>query len=264
MSVNIINWYGRLGNNITQIINAIIFAYYKKINIINFPTHYFFKSQSIDLKICSSNSNSKINNNSYNDIFFSRKEICKKYNLKETMFENNQINIRKIIKNLFNLPEYKKLNISDNTLTIHIRSGDVYSKNPHPGWIQPPLIFYENIINEKEWEKIILICEDDKSPIIKPLMNKYKNISFIIQSLEKDINLIIQSKNICFGMGSFIPTLLLLNENLNTIYYPRYCYRYVLELVSYKNKKEYELLNYIKKGEWKNTDEQIYFMLKYE
>lgn len=261
MSVNIIKWYGRLGNNITQIVNAILFAYYYNIKIINFPEHSYFKQNFIDLRQYVSD---KINNKNFNDIFFSRNEICQKYNLNISIFENNKINIGEIIKSLISLTEYEKLDITDNDLIIHIRSGDVYNSNPHPGWVQPPLSFYENIIKEKEWRKIILICEDDKCPIIKPLLNKYNNIIFRIQPLQQDIIYIIQSKNICFGMGSFIPALLLLNSNLNTIYYPKYCYRYIIDLISYKEKKEYELLNYIKKGEWKNTNEQVDIMLKYK
>jgi len=263
MSVNIIIWYGRLGNNITQIVNAILFANYYNIKIIKFPEHRYFKQSFIDLRRYESNKN-KINDKNFNDIFFSRNEICKKYNLNKSIFENNEINIGEIIKSLIRLTEYEKLDITDNDLIIHIRSGDVYNSNPHSGWIQPPLSFYENIIKEKKWRKIILICEDDKSPVIKPLLNKYNNIIFRIQPLQQDIIYIIQSKNICFGMGSFIPALLLLNSNLNTIYYPKYCYRYIIDLISYKEKKEYELLNYIKKGEWKNTNEQIDIMLNYK
>lgn len=265
MSVNIINWCGRLGNNICQIVNAILFAHYNNIEIITFPKHVYFKQNCIDLNKYDLNNNKNIEKKKkFNDIFFSRDKICQKYNLSKSIFENNKINIGEIIKSLITLTEYEKLDITVNDLIIHIRSGDVYNSNPHPGWVQPPLNFYENIIKEKDWRKIILICEDDKSPIIKPLLNKYNNIIFRIQPLQQDIIYIIQSKNICFGMGSFVPSLLLLNSNLNTIYYPKYCYRYMIDLISYKEKKEYELLNYIKKGEWKNTNEQIDIMLNYK
>jgi len=264
MSVNIINWSGRLGNNICQIVNAILFAHYNNIEIITFPKHVYFKQNCIDLNKYDLNNNKNNEKNKiFNDIFFSRNKICKKYNLNITIFENKKINISEILKDLINLAEYKNIDITDNDLTIHIRSGDVYQSNTHSGWIQPPLCFYENIIKERVWNKIFLICEDNKSPVIKPLICKYSNIVFKIQKLQQDINIIIQSKNICFGMGSFIPALLLLNNNLNTIYYPKYCYRYIIDLISYKEKKEYELLNYIQIGEWKNTNEQIDIMLNY-
>ena len=263
MSVNIIGWYGRLGNNITQIVNAVVFAYHNDIEIINFPNNRYFRYNYIDLKKYGLDIKT-VNKNKFNDVFFSRNKICEKYNLSNSIFENIKINICEILRNLLKLSNEKQLDITDDDLIIHIRSGDVYSSKPHPGWIQPPLSFYENIIKERTWRKIILICEDDKSPVIKPLIHKYSNIQFRIQSLQIDIDYIIQSKNICFGMGSFVPALLLLNNNLNTIYYPSYCHRYLLDIVLYKNKKVYELLNYIKIGEWKNTMVQRRIMLEYK
>ena len=262
MSVNITNWYGRLGNNITQIVNAIIFANYFNINKINYPNHNIIKNTQLILN--NLNKNNITCNKCYHHTFFSRKKICKKFNLNEDIFENNKINIREIIKSIISFTEYEKLDITDKDLIIHIRSGDVYSSNPHMGWIQPPLSFYENIINTHKWDKIYLICEDTKSPVIKPLLNKYKNIIFNLQSLKNDIHYIIKAKNICFGMGSFVPALLLFNDNLNTIYYPKYCYRYLIDFISYKEKKEYELLNYIKIGEWANTKKQKNIILKYK
>lgn len=260
MSVNIRKWRGRLGNNITQIVNAIYFAEYFKIEKIIFPRHKMFNTCQIELK---KYINEKQNDKLYRHDFFSRKKICKYYNIDESIFDNVNTKVGDILKKIFKIKYNEVIDLNDDDLVIHIRSGDVYNKKPHSGWIQPPLIFYEKIIDSKPWKRIFLICEDNKSPIIKPLLNKYDYIHFKLQPLGKDINYILQCKNICFGMGSFIPTLLLMNDHLNTIYYPSYCYRYVLDLVSYKVKKEYDLPNYIKKGEWKNTDKQILFMLNY-
>jgi len=259
MSVIITKWYGRLGNNITQIINAIYFAEYFKIDKIMFPRHNNFNTYQIDLK---KYINEKKNDKLYQHDFFSRKKICESYNICESIFDDVNVKVGDILKKIF-IFKSENLDLNNDDLVIHIRSGDVYSKSPHPGWVQPPLTFYEKIIDSKPWKRIFLICEDNKSPIIQPLLIKYNFIHFKLQSLAEDINYILQCKNICFGMGSFVPTLLIMNDHLNTIYYPSYCYRYVLELVSYKVKKEYDLPNYIKKGEWKNTDKQILFMLNY-
>jgi len=260
MSINIIKWNGRLGNNISQIINAIYVARHYNINKVIFPKHNVFKNNFINLNI---NNKTPINKKNYNDKFFSRKKICDKYDIDLSIFEKKIDNITQILKNIIVI-DSSKINLTNNDLVIHIRSGDVYNSNPHHGWVQPPLIFYEKIINKKKWDKIIIICEDKKSPVIKPLLCKYNNIIFKVQLLEEDIKYIISCKNICFGMGSFIPSLLLLNENLINIYYPEYCYRYLLDLVSCNTKHVYKLENYIKCSEWKNTKEQIKIMLTYK
>lgn len=264
MSINITIWNGRLGNNITQIVNAIIFANYFNINKINYPNHNIIKNNQIILN--NLNPNNIILNKIYHHNFFSRKKICEQFNINENIFKNifeNNLDLYSILNNIININSYS-LNLKDNDLVIHIRSGDVYSTNPHPGWVQPPLCFYEQIINEHKWDKIYLICEDKKSPVIKPLLNKYNNIIFNLQSLNNDIQYIVQAKNICFGMGSFIPSLLLLNTNLNNIYYPLYCERYLIDIIKYNNNKTiYDLPTYIKKGEWMNTPEQKKIMLEY-
>lgn len=71
MSVNITKWDGRLGNNITQIVNAILFAEYNNIEMITFPNHYYFKQNFIDLDKYVPNIKKNNNkNNIFNDIFF--------------------------------------------------------------------------------------------------------------------------------------------------------------------------------------------------
>lgn len=256
MPIKIKSWYGRLGNNITQLVNAIYLGLYLKEDFIYYPHHNLFKNKPIKI------SDTSYKQQVYEHRFFNRDKVCSSFNIDNTLFDKYKEDIKKLLKEAI---EFKNINnnITENDLVIHIRSGDVYNKTPHPGWIQPPLHFYEKVINSKKWEKIYLICEDTNSPVISPLLNKYNNIHFKIQPLIEDIKYIIGCKNICFGMGSFIPALLLFNNKIHNMYYPRYCYRYLLDITSYINKIEYNLPNYIKKGEWKNTKEQILVMLKY-
>ena len=116
MSVNITIWTGRLGNNITQLVNAILFANYNNIEKIIFPKHIYFKDNFINLEKYKLKNSYLINNKIYKSDFFSRDEICKQYNLSKEIFINDKINIREIIKDIFNL------NFTDNDLVIHIRS----------------------------------------------------------------------------------------------------------------------------------------------
>ena len=202
--------------------------------------------------------NDENNKRCIKDVFFSKRLLIKKYNIPYEYF-NIKINFSSL-HNLFKIKS--NLIFDDDDLLIHIRSGDVFSSNPHSGWIQPPLIFYKNIIDNYNWNKIYLVSEDKKNPVTNILLQLYPNIYFKIQSLENDIKLIIACKNICFGMGSFIPSLLLFNNIIKNIYYPEYCHRY---LIDYTNctKNIIKLPNYIKKGEWKNTKKQQDIMLNY-
>ena len=43
----------------------------------------------------------------------------------------------------------------DNKLNIHIRSGDTFNNRPNPKYLPPPLIYYKNMIESRNWDKVI-------------------------------------------------------------------------------------------------------------
>ena len=285
----ITKWYGRLGNNITQIVHAVSAATQYNFNTIFIPKHPYFNTTKIILE----NKNNTKNpcQHLLRGVFFGREGIVKLLNSASLSVDDTTLNIndtgsyidksvseavKRILTKIFILfpcqptsPTPKRSNndnliLSNNELVIHIRSGDVYSDNPNSGWVQPPLSFYKKVIDSYNWRQIYIICEDTKSPILNHLVKLYPNIIFKQQSLEEDIQYVINCQNICFGYGSFVPALLLLNDNIDTIFYPEYCYRGILDLCAYKKSVKYQLNNYINVGEWKNTKEQKDCMLQYE
>jgi len=246
------NWYGRLGNNITQIVNSILICMIKDLNYIKFKNHKYFNKNSIIIN----NKNDDINHEKDISQFFSKNELLNKYNidlLNKLNYKNEYKKIiKKKLKEIFIIESNNKLD--DNDLTIHIRSGDIFSSNPHNGHVQPPLQFYIKIINSKKWNNIYLISEDLKNPCTKQLLNMYENIIYKKNNLKTDIQIILNSTNIVFGFGSFIPALLLLNQFCKNIYYPKYCERYLLYYLNDEvDEHIYSIQNYIKVGEWNNT-----------
>ena len=111
---------------------------------------------------------------------------------------------------LNNIP---KITSNKNDLYIYIRSGDIFIK-PSPYYTQPPLCFYEKIIINENFNKIYIIAEDNKNPIIDVLFNKYHNIIYNKNSLKLDIAYLINAYNIVGAMSTFINILLRFNDNL--------------------------------------------------
>ena len=118
----------------------------------------------------------------------------------------------KIIKNelINNLP---KVEIEPNDLFIYIRSGDIF-KIFNPFYSQPPLCFYENIINNFKFKKIYIIAQDNINPVINKLIKEYSNIIFHTHSLDIDIAYLINAYNIVGGTSTFINVLIRLNNNI--------------------------------------------------
>ena len=135
---------------------------------------------------------------------------------------NITTNIDKVIKNKENiqLPKpWEKYN--ENVLHIHIRSGDIMIKNNGYNMVQPPLAYYCNIIEERDWEKIIIVSEDILNPCINALLKKYKNIEYFGKNiLDIDIMELLSATNIVSGRGTFIPCLAFFMEDLITYHYP--------------------------------------------
>ena len=56
--------------------------------------------------------------------------------------------------------------ISEETLIIHMRSGDIFANCPHPKYIPPPLSFYNNILDENNYKDVLICTENSRNPCL--------------------------------------------------------------------------------------------------
>lgn len=252
--LNINSWTGRTGNNILQIIRAIHYAIINNHHIIIFKPHSLLTSNIITLKNIENSNKSQIN-----DTFFS----LKKYNIMDPEPYIMKDYFQKYIKPIFKIKLDENNIIDDEKIVyIHFRGGDIFSNCPHKAYVQPPLSYYKNIINN--YDNTILICEDKKNPCINELL-KQENIEYISNTLEKDLSNLSNVSNLVIGFGTFGFLLYLMNPKLKNLYIPDF---FVKELPKGEWGNDIkvhiiELPNYIKVGEWKNSIEQRKIMLNY-
>ena len=171
---------------------------------------------------------------------------------------------------LRNLPN---VNIQKDSLYIHIRGGDVFKFKPNRLYAQPPLCFYEKIINNNKFKTIHIISMDEMNPIVKILINKYKNIFFNKNHFEYDIALLANAYNIVVSVSSFSLSSIKLNNNLKNLW-EFDMLKLVQKLIFlhhhlFKFEIKYQIHTmkpsdiYISKMfSWKNSKEQIQLMLK--
>ena len=110
------------------------------------------------------------------------------------------------------------ININSNDLYIHIRGGDVFQKNPLKYYSQPPLCFYERIINNIKFENIYIVSMDNNNIVIDSLTKKYNKITNIKNKLDYDIALLCNAYNIVLSVSSFAISSIKLNYNLKKIW----------------------------------------------
>lgn len=211
-------WYGRLGNNIITLSNALHIALDEDYSAVIFPSHSHFNNNYIKLKECDIESIKNIDYKNCEDLYG-----FNTYNKNIKCFKKNK---QKVLKYLTNLFKIKYSNISkckDNDLYIHIRSGDIFDYNNKNNLEhrdnQPLLNQYIKLIDNSNYDNIYIIAEDKKNPVIIQLLNKYPKIIHNINSFEDDIKLILGAKNIAFGDTTFIPTLLYFNKGVKNVYY---------------------------------------------
>jgi hypothetical protein len=252
--------YGRFGNNVKQLRNSLRISLMLGIYTIAMPDEIFnawmpkFKT---------------FNFYGYKVIRFSDfSELGAGVWLSSNFFDISAFNDHLILDDeIFFSCFFKKiLNINKNKkLSIHIRSGDIFSSKPHPSYIQPPFEYYriaiEDYLSSNIVDRVHLVCEDFKNPVSNKLIEYFSKsrINFFVNSgdLISAFNDLIGSDCAIFGFGSFAQPALFASQKLDCLYFPNY------EVEGIKVAKrlgffvKYVIIHdYIEVGDWINSDEQ--------
>ena len=211
-------WYGRLGNNIIQVKNALHIAFYYGYNVI-IPTHQYFKYT--HLKVSNTNESEPIEQiyDYASRGFYFVNDIDRSIN--RECFSTNYDKVREVLLKLFTI-DYRALDpLEDDELVIHIRSGDIISVL-HDEYVIPPLSYYTKFIDRNNFKKIYILAEDTQNLCIESLKKTYSNVEFELRSLKDDIELVLRARNMMMSIGSFIPELIWVTKHTRNVIYPNY------------------------------------------
>ena len=78
------------------------------------------------------------------------------------------------------------LHFDDDTLVIHIRSGDIFAHehNPPHDYTPNPLVYYKNLV--ESFKKVIVVTENDNYNPIIPELKKYDNVTVKSSTVASD------------------------------------------------------------------------------
>ena len=263
--------YGRVGNNIYQLLN-ILYESIKHNKKINIKTLYYltplFNIKQIEEYF---NNNITINDNDNDNDTITDHFFPKNLHLsnERTVDLQQYFNIAQE----FILP-YISVDVSplpEDVCVIHIRSGDQFSGSPHSGYVQPPTNYYIKIIEETKdkYNTFIIVTEPDKkNPCIKQLQEYSNKIKVISTSVKDDYTLLLRTQSIILSRSSFSDTSIFLNPNLKYLYFWNYshCLCDTSIIPQHIHTRKVDLhAPYIKCGEWNpNKKEQLQLMIEYD
>jgi hypothetical protein len=257
MSVKISHWYGRLGNNIQQcavgcMLAEALMTQFESIDheiIAKYQTSFGYSTQELSSKLFYWEGPYQEVNLPVEHIYRNMRRICKEY-----IFPHLKVP--------------KREPIPDNTIVIHIRSGDIFDQ-VHPNGHQytpNPLDFYNELLSG--FEKAIVVTEPDSNNPIVEILRQNSKVTIQSLSVAEDFATLLAAKNLAnSGVGTFCVAAALCSHNIQNFY----CTDLMLtEHLNYSmligtdvNVSQLKLNNYLQVGEWTNTEEQRKFILDY-
>lgn len=218
--------YGRFGNNVLQLLHALLVARNLSINRIY-----------CNFYIDDSRTNSIILDDML--IEFGHKQAPAAPCLNATMFylqgfekfiasfklESVKHDAERLFRALFQNTDVSKVG-NKKIVAFHFRAGDIFSTNKNPIYTQPPLSYYEKVLDHisetMDNFQIYLVYEDELNPCIQKFRDtlKDRNIPYRNQSsnFNDDAVLIASAECIVASYSSFCDVLALMNSNLERWY----------------------------------------------
>ena len=205
--IAISHWYGRLGNNIQQCAVGTMAAALTQSTF-----------ESIDHEIIRKHKTSfGQNSQEVRSKFFYWEGPYKEVNIeKDIIYENMRQVCKTWIGPQLDVPTTE---IPDDTIVIHIRSGDIFDKDVHnPEQYSPnPYYFYTTLL--ESFEKAIVVTENDNfNPIVEQL-SYHSKVTIQRGTVAEDFATLLGAKHVAnSGVGTFAVAAVLCSQNIENFY----------------------------------------------
>ncbi len=161
--------------------------------------------------------------------------------------------------------------VSEDTLVIHVRGGDVFDSRPSRRYGQPPFAFYETVIGSRAWDGVMLVSEDTANPV-HGLITDYceKNgipLTPVSGDLLSDVSVLLGATHLVVSAGTFGRAMVLLSDKVRHVYeFEKSAWLYPLEPEVTLHRVVDTVAGYrdgVMAGNWDNSDEQLRLMAHY-
>jgi hypothetical protein len=235
---------GRYGNNIIQLANALHIHLNRPNSFLDIPNtrrnninpkiidkhrvyHNLFKNN-IDLIFLSNEAQLFYKKCYISNIYYWKKSSRPYYGIKYMTFEDRIAQLDILVNEVLELKDTPY--IPDTDLLIHVRSTDIYKAEPHKSYAQPPISFYNKVIEDSKCNNIYILSDDNKNFVVEYLQKTYRPKTILVEEpdAKKAYNILRNTKNVCTSTSSFCTTATLLkpkNQTKNIFTYEYLCYK---------------------------------------
>ena len=138
------------------------------------------------------------------------------------LFNDNSIPVRTYILKDEILSNVKLIDTKDEDLIINIRSGeDIFSNKFYSpeSYHQPPLCFYQTIIENFNFTNIYIVANGQENPVINKLLKLYNNIKYMHGTVAEDMGMVLSAKNLVLANSSLTIELVKLSDNVQNVFF---------------------------------------------
>jgi len=264
--------YGRMGNNLLQISNALLLAKALRLEYVKLPKSEIFSvSHPVTVEGLTLLPHD-VDTRTYGSFL-----VSDYFQQPRLELLGVRMPIRRKVLKKYLAPAVKLVYPNKEPagcLTIHLRSGDVFSSNPHPDYAPPPLAFYKVVIEDSlknlAIDRVRLVFQDERNPCVNALKEYLSKLPLSVSlqsgSLEEDFKVLMSARNLVFGYGTFGVGICLLSEaaeTVNAFGISGYAYQ---QFNSLQVSRVWDDMSgkYPGKGEWTASPAQLELMLRME
>jgi len=157
------------------------------------------------------------------------------------------------------------------TLTIHIRGGDVFGNRDVRSYGQPPLAYYERVVDHHGPDHVHIVYQDEANPVVRALVAlcEARDLPHTLQSgeLKEDIQTLMGAHTLVAGRGTFIPAVVGLSPQIKKVYFFEDKFTLQPPRGGFEVVRVYDAVGDYRRsvleGNWENTPEQRSLMVTY-
>jgi hypothetical protein len=109
-------------------------------------------------------------------------------------------------------------------LVLHLRSGDIFGDDPHPGYWPQPLAYYQAVVEAEQPRSVVLVCMDDVHPVLAPLARWCTDAGIATRlqsaSLAEDLAVLMSAPALALSVGTLGMAAAWLAPRVERVYVP--------------------------------------------